>query len=86
LDAAVGRDPTCRKDLGCPNPTYLRAHGVLLTDSRTVTLPFVANLAGVAGQDQPSVHSATIILVDRNERRIGEFAYTVDFRIRSANV
>ena len=83
LRAVGSSDASCRRTPGCPDATYLRAHDVFLTSANQVTIPYLATLGGIAGRDHPPVHRATIILVNAQGERLGEYAYSVEFRVTS---
>jgi hypothetical protein len=81
LRAIANGDQSCLRNAGCPDPAYLRARNVFLTAGTRISIPYFAQLSGISGADQPSVHEATVVLIDAGGRRVGEYAYTVQFRV-----
>jgi hypothetical protein len=72
-------DDACNRSPDCPDVAYLRDQYVFVTDQTSVTLdavPTKRESQRTQGEDR---HEATIVLVDRDGRRIGEAAYTVEF-------
>jgi hypothetical protein len=82
LRALANGDPSCVPSAGCPNAAYLAARNVFLTSQHRVTIPFVADLTGIEGHDSLAIHQLTVILLDARGRRVGEYAYTQQFRVR----
>ena len=68
---------SCKVDPECPTPSYLEQNFIFETDSHTVAIPEVPPVTGGATW---SFHTATVVLLDRAGRRIGDFNYTVEFR------
>jgi hypothetical protein len=77
-------DDSCDKTPGCPDLQYLRDRYVFVTDERSLTLDAVPakDSSQRTGADR---HEATIVLIDRDGRRIGESSYTVEFAVEEDN-
>jgi hypothetical protein len=73
-------DDSCNRTPGCPDASYLRDRYVFVTKDTAVTVDALPNKAGqrVGASDS---HEATVVLVDRDGRRIGESAYSVEFTV-----
>jgi hypothetical protein len=82
LRAIASGDPSCVPKAGCPNAAYLAARDVFITTRDRVSVPFVAALSGLEGHDSLAIHQLTVVLVDAHGTRVGEYAYTVQFRVR----
>ena len=85
LRAIASHDQSCLHTPGCPNAAYLRARNVFLTGATSVSIPYFADVSGIAARDRPSVHQATVILIDASGHRVGEYVYTVQFRVADSN-
>lgn len=81
LRAVAKGDESCLHTRGCPDAAYLRAHDVFLTTATTVTIPYFATLPGAERHDRRPIHEVTVVLVDRSGYRVGEYAYSVQFRL-----
>jgi hypothetical protein len=68
---------------GCPDAAFLAQRDVYLTQEHEVVVRRLPALAGLDGEPARPVHRATIFLVDRDGRRQGESAWTVEFRTAS---
>jgi hypothetical protein len=82
LRALASGDPSCVPKAGCPNAEYLAARDIFLTSRHSVSIPFVAALSGLEGHDALAIHQLTVILLDARGARVGEYAYTMQFRVR----
>jgi hypothetical protein len=80
--AIASGDSSCIAAAGCPNAAYLAARDIFLTRQQSATIPFIAALNGIEGHDALPIHEVTVILIDRAGRRVGEYAYTTQFRVR----
>lgn len=81
---AVLADDTCERTPGCPDLAYLRERDVYVTDRRSLrldTLPQTGSGTRTGARDR---HEATIVVLDRDGRRVGESAYTVEFSVRGS--
>jgi len=74
-------DDTCNRTPGCPDISYLRDRYVYLTKATSLTLDSVPKRSGQRTGAKDS-HEATIVLVDKDGRRIGEGAFKVDFTVK----
>ncbi len=78
---AVGKDdPQCEADPRCPNRVYLNAKGVYPTRKTSLTL---GNVPPLASKEEVQLHQATVILLDAEGRRIGEYAWYRQFKMRN---
>jgi len=76
--AWVARDDTGCTPPGCPDVTYLQAHGVYLTATTSVRVDGV--LSSLRGrQTSNGEHELTIVLLDAGGRRVGEEAVSRTF-------
>jgi hypothetical protein len=74
-------DESCSRTPGCPDAAYLRDRHVYLTEGHSLrldTLPPPGTSQRTGAKDR---HEATIVLIDRDGRRMGEAAYTVEFTV-----
>jgi hypothetical protein len=76
---AVLADDDCRRRPGCPDVAYLEGRHVLVTDRTQVRLDTVPRRT--AGGSTDRAHQATVVLIDREGRRVGEGFWTVEFRV-----
>ena len=76
---AVG-DDDCRRTPGCPDDEYLRERYVFLTCATSLTLDTLPAKSGTTRTGADDTHDLTIVLVDADGRRLGEAAWTVEFR------
>jgi hypothetical protein len=72
-------DPECKLTPGCPDKSYLEQEDVFLTSSHSIRFDQLPNDSEVDGPGSPNLHEVTIMLLDRQGRRIGEGAWTVQF-------
>ena len=80
LRAVAGSDRSCRQDPACPNPEYLAQRKVYTTASMSISLDTVLPLSG--NRDDTQLHRATVVLLDPSGRRIGESAWSRDFKLK----
>lgn len=85
LRAVASNDKACLHARGCPDAAYLEAHDIFLTNTQSVTIAYVSDLGGLEKRDPLAVHQATLILISLRGYRVGEYAYTVQFRISKAS-
>jgi hypothetical protein len=76
-------DDACRRDPSCPDAQYLRDRNVYVTDGHSVSVDTVPKPSGGTRERATGTHEATVILVGHGGRRIGEAAYSVEFRAAS---
>jgi hypothetical protein len=76
------RDP-CRHIPGCPDETWLRAHGIFLTADNGIVIPVLPVVGGIEGTTDPVVHQVLVVPVDQSGRRVGERVYAVRFRVKT---
>jgi len=84
LRAIASGDASCKPQAGCPDAAYLAARDIFLTKHDDVSIPFVAALSGLEGHDSLAIHEVTVVLVDARGTRVGEYTYSVQFRVRQA--
>lgn len=80
-----GRD-TCRGDAGeklCATPAFLAGQNVFHTTKRHFTVERVNRFTGNDRRRQ--FHELTIVLLDREGRRIGEGAWSVQFEVNKVD-
>ncbi|MHB8463990.1 MAG: hypothetical protein ACYDH6_15510 [Acidimicrobiales bacterium] len=70
----------CKAQPGCPDATYLAAHGVYLTTSDTVDVPTLPTLGGTARRAAHPAHTLTVIALDARGRRRGDAAWALELR------
>jgi hypothetical protein len=84
LKAVASGDRACKSDPTCPNAEYLAERRVYATTGMTLSLDLVAPLAG--NRDHVQLHQATIVLLDAAGRRVGESAWTRQFKVRRVSL
>jgi hypothetical protein len=80
LRSIAGGDAACQRDPTCPNADYLAQRRVYATKQPSIELTEVAPLR--ASRDQVQLHTVTVVLLDGSGRRVGESAWTREFRLR----
>jgi hypothetical protein len=73
-------DDQCKRQPQCPDASYLATKGVFITSSTSARIPSLPASGGVGATAPEPAHSATVVLLDRSHRRIGDAAWTVEFR------
>jgi hypothetical protein len=73
-------DDDCQETPGCPDRDYLERNGVYVTDRTELVLEDLPELRRRPGA--PDRHQVTLVLIDGQDRRIGESATVVDFTVR----
>lgn len=74
-------DKECQQRPGCPGAADYQQRGIYFSREGTVT---VTDRAMLSTTSDPEQHTVTIVLLDRDGRRIGETAWFRDFRTRPA--
>jgi hypothetical protein len=74
-------DDDCRRQPNCPDLTYLRDRYVFVTEQPRVELTTLPRPSSSTRTGAAEAHEATIVLLDREGRRIGESSWTVEFRV-----
>jgi hypothetical protein len=72
-------DELCDSTPGCPNDAWLRDRAVFATPDTSLTIDELPDLNG--DSDRREFHEATVVLLDRDGRRVGEAAFTVEFEV-----
>lgn len=72
-------DDECENTPGCPDEAYFAQRGAYATDGHSLVIERVLNQR----QDgrRCSTHEATVVLLDEDDRRRGESAWAVTFRV-----
>ena len=73
-------DDACRRRRGCPDDAYLHLRGIYLTSSPSLVLPTLQSAGGLNAETARPVHEATVVALDQQGRRVGEFSATARFR------
>jgi hypothetical protein len=72
-------DDVCRSTPGCPDPTYLAQHQMYTTAGHSVKLDALPLGGPLPVNDLAGLHVATIVIVDRAGRRVGEEFWSTSF-------
>lgn len=80
LEEVAGRDQQCRRDPKCPDAAYLEANGVYVTRATRLTVP---NVPPLSSRERVQLHQVTVILLDSEGRRIGEYAWFLQFKMEN---
>jgi hypothetical protein len=80
LKAVAGSDTACKSDPTCPDASYLANRQVYTTTGTTLALSQVNPLN--SDREGTQLHQATVVLLDQSGRRIGESAWTREFKLR----
>lgn len=73
-------DPGCAADLNCPDKGYLADRGIYTTTKSKLVLRSVAPLSR---DESVELHDVTVVLLDSEGRRIGESAWTIQFKLQN---
>lgn len=76
------RNPTCAHSTLCLSRSYLASEQVYTTTKDELVLPQVADISG--NQQSVQFHNATVVLMNTAGHRIGESAWTVEFKMHAA--
>jgi hypothetical protein len=71
-------DELCDQTPDCPNAAWFRDRDVYATSTAEVTIDDLPDLTDGERRD---FHEASIVLIDREGRRVGESAFTVEFQV-----
>jgi len=74
-------DPRCSPRDGCPDAKWFADHHIYPT---TATQFVIDVLPTFSKEDREKFHEVTVVLLDGTGRRIGESAFSVEFKVRSA--
>jgi hypothetical protein len=80
LRAVGSNDASCKHDPTCPNADYLAQRQIYTTSSPSITLTEVSPLR--TSRDRVQLHQLSVVLLDATGHRIGESAWTREFRLR----
>ncbi len=72
-------DDVCRSTPGCPDPTYLAQHQMYTTAGHSVKIDALPLGGPLPVLDLAGLHVATIVIVDRAGRRVGEEFWSTSF-------
>jgi len=84
LRALASHDPSCLSDPTCPDADYLAERRVYETDATSIQLSQVPILSGDA--DKVQLHQVTIVLLNAAGHRVGESAWTREFKLRKPTI
>jgi hypothetical protein len=77
-------DTACKNDPSCPDASYLAQRQVYVTTADSLNLSQVLPLTG--NRDGTQVHSAVVVLLDASGHRIGESAWTREFKMKRVTI
>ncbi len=72
-------DDACRAREGCPDEQYLADRNVFVTADQAFTVDQLRDTATEGRRRE--LHEVTIVLLDRDGRRVGESAWSVEFQV-----
>jgi hypothetical protein len=72
-------DDVCRNTPDCPDPTYLAQHQMYTTAGHSVKIDALPLGGPLPVNDLAGLHVATIVIVDRAGRRVGEEFWSTSF-------
>lgn len=75
----VRDDEDCRRQADCPTPEYLAALDVYVLSEASLRIEHVPE---IDREGPDAFHEATIVLLDDRGRRVGESAFSVEFRVK----
>ncbi len=71
-------DEECRRVAGCPDSEWLRQRNVYLTSGTSLPVETITQPVGGPRRDR-ELHKVVIVLLDQQQRRVGESAFSVEF-------
>jgi hypothetical protein len=78
LDWLAREDDACKETPGCPSETWFADRDVYATSATELTIDDLPDLTEGERRD---FHEASVVLLDRQGRRVGESAFTVEFQV-----
>lgn len=72
-------DKSCARIPRCPDTEFLALRDIFLTDEEEITISRLRDIDGGGRQ----LHEVTVVLLDRQGRRIGESAFTREVQLRA---
>lgn len=75
-------DHACQERPGCPDEIYLRQQNIYVTTDAELSLATVPILGGVVGAADQPVHTVTVVMLDRDGRRVSGAADVIELRVR----
>ncbi len=84
LRAVAGGDKSCKIDPTCPSTDYLNQRRVYTTTLTSLSLSQVLPLTG--NRDSVQLHQLTVVVLDRSGHRVGESAWTREFKVRKVSL
>ncbi|MFP5326204.1 MAG: hypothetical protein ACLGHT_01835 [Acidimicrobiia bacterium] len=72
-------DKSCARIPECPDSEYLALRGIFLTDEEELTVSRLRDLDDQSRQ----LHAVTVVLLDRQGRRLGESAFIREVQLRA---
>ena len=80
LEWLARNDDTCRPDDGCPGEEWFAQRDIYLTTETEHTIDRLP----ARTDDRREMHEITVVLVDRDGRRVGETGWTLDLQVERA--
>ena len=84
LRAVAGGDKSCKIDPTCPSTDYLNQRKVYTTTSSSLSLPQILPLTG--NRDSVQLHQLTVVVLNASGHRVGEAAWTREFKVRRVSL
>jgi hypothetical protein len=84
LNAVNKNTPSCNHTMLCTTKSYLAREQVYTTTRDQLRIDSVADIVG--NNESTQYHTATVVLMDTDARRISESAWSVEFRMRASGV
>jgi hypothetical protein len=77
LRALVPDDDPCRREPGCPDEAWLTEHRIFIVEGSSLSVEHLPDLRDSGrGEDR---HDVTVVLLDADDERQGESAWTREF-------
>jgi hypothetical protein len=77
LEWLARNDDSCRADDGCPDEEWFSQRDVFPTTETSFTIERLP----ARSDDRREFHEVTVVLIDRDGRRIGETGWTLEFQV-----
>jgi hypothetical protein len=78
LASMFANDDSCRTTASCGDPKYLATRGIRVTTATDIS---VDQVYSDAREHRPQWHTVTIVFLDGAQRRVGESAFRLDFKL-----
>ena len=79
LSYLARKDKSCVRTPGCPDRAWFEARHIYRTTGTAVTLDHLPDTRPRERADRKERHEAVIVLLDEQDRRVGEAAFFVEF-------